>query len=161
MWICKHVRSSLVKQLVKNPPGIQETWVQPLGWEDPLVKGKATPASVFWPGEFHGLQSKESKVQRVQSHKESDTAEQPSPSLLGLNSDLLTGTPLGIKAAGESKRRVSDCRKTGKKVQSVLIYTGPNSPVISILCECSACCHCAVPSPSRVRPFVTPRTVAH
>ena len=29
-------------QLVKNPPAIQETWFQSLGWEDPLEKGKAT-----------------------------------------------------------------------------------------------------------------------
>ena len=33
---------------------MQETWVQSLGQEDPLEKGKATH-SVFWPGEFHGL----------------------------------------------------------------------------------------------------------
>ena len=25
--------------MVKNPPGMQETWVQSLGWEDPLEKG--------------------------------------------------------------------------------------------------------------------------
>ena len=31
---------SLVAQLVKNPPAIQETWVRSLGWEDPLEKGK-------------------------------------------------------------------------------------------------------------------------
>ena len=30
-------------QLVKNPPAVQETWVQSLGWEDPLKKGKAYP----------------------------------------------------------------------------------------------------------------------
>ena len=29
-------------QLVKNPPAVQETWVQSLGWEDHLEKGKAT-----------------------------------------------------------------------------------------------------------------------
>ena len=29
-------------QMVKNPPAMQETWVGSLGWEDPLVKGKAT-----------------------------------------------------------------------------------------------------------------------
>ena len=29
-------------QLVKNPPAMQETWVQSLGWEDPLAKGKST-----------------------------------------------------------------------------------------------------------------------
>ena len=33
--------ASLVAQLVKNPPGMQETGVQSLGWEDPLEKGKA------------------------------------------------------------------------------------------------------------------------
>ena len=33
--------ASLVAQLVKNPPTILETWVQFLGWEDPLEKGKA------------------------------------------------------------------------------------------------------------------------
>ena len=43
----------LYKQLVKNLPAMRETWVQSLGWEDPLEKGKATHP-VFWPGEFHG-----------------------------------------------------------------------------------------------------------
>ena len=45
---------SLVVQLVKNPPAMQETWVLSLGWEDALKKRKATH-SIFWPGEFHGL----------------------------------------------------------------------------------------------------------
>jgi len=31
-----------VVELVKNPPAMQETWVQSLGWEDPLEKGKVT-----------------------------------------------------------------------------------------------------------------------
>ena len=31
--------ASLVIQLVKNPPAMQETWVRSLGWEDPLEKG--------------------------------------------------------------------------------------------------------------------------
>ena len=34
-------------QLVKNPPAMQETWVQSLGWEDPLEKRKATPSSTL------------------------------------------------------------------------------------------------------------------
>ena len=29
---------SLVTQLVKNLPAMQETWIQSLGWEDPLEK---------------------------------------------------------------------------------------------------------------------------
>ena len=38
--------ASLVAQLVKNLPAIQETWVQSLGWEDPLEKGKATHSRI-------------------------------------------------------------------------------------------------------------------
>ena len=33
---------SLVAQLVKNAPAMQETWVRSLGWEDPLEKGTAS-----------------------------------------------------------------------------------------------------------------------
>ena len=40
-------RVSLVAQLVKNPPAMQETWVWSLGWEDPLEKGKATHSSIL------------------------------------------------------------------------------------------------------------------
>ena len=32
--------ASLVAHLVKNLPAVWETWVRPLGWEDPLEKGK-------------------------------------------------------------------------------------------------------------------------
>ena len=48
--------ASLVAQLVKNLPAMWETWVQSLGWEDALKKGKA-PTPVLFPGEFHGLYS--------------------------------------------------------------------------------------------------------
>ena len=49
--------ASLVAQLVKNEPTMQETWVQSLGWEHPLEKGKATQSSVLaWriPWTVHG-----------------------------------------------------------------------------------------------------------
>ena len=39
--------ASLVAQLVKNLPEMRETWVQSLGWEDPLEKGKATDSSIL------------------------------------------------------------------------------------------------------------------
>ena len=55
--------ASPVAELVKNPPAMWEIWVWSLGWEDSLEKGKAT-YPVFWPGEFHGLQSMDS--QRVE-----------------------------------------------------------------------------------------------
>ena len=34
-------------QLVRNLPAMQETWLQSLGWEDPLEKGKATHPSIL------------------------------------------------------------------------------------------------------------------
>ena len=41
------LRASLVTQMVKNPPAMWETWVQSLGWEDPLEKGMATHSSIL------------------------------------------------------------------------------------------------------------------
>ena len=38
--------ASLVAQLVKNRPAMRETWVQSLGWEDPLVRERL-PTLVF------------------------------------------------------------------------------------------------------------------
>ena len=35
------IRASLVAQTVKNLPAMWETWVQSLGWEDPLEEGMA------------------------------------------------------------------------------------------------------------------------
>ena len=34
-------------QTVKNPPAMRETWVQSLGWEDPLEEGMATHSSIL------------------------------------------------------------------------------------------------------------------
>ena len=31
---------------MKNPPAMQDTWVRPLGWEDPLEEGMATHSSI-------------------------------------------------------------------------------------------------------------------
>ena len=39
--------ASLVAQLVKNSPVMQETWVQSLNWEDPLEKGMTTHSSIL------------------------------------------------------------------------------------------------------------------
>ena len=39
--------ASLVAQLVKNQPTMQETWVQYLGWEDLLEKGKDVYSSIL------------------------------------------------------------------------------------------------------------------
>ena len=75
-------RASLVAQLVKNLPALQETSVRSLDWEDPLDKGRlSTP--VFWPGESHGLY-------RPRDRKESDMAERLSLSLAPNEKDRRT-----------------------------------------------------------------------
>ena len=53
--------ASLVAQLVKSLPAIRETWVQSLGWEDALEKGKATHSRILagripWTVQSIGLQ---------------------------------------------------------------------------------------------------------
>ena len=54
-------RASLVAQVVKNLPAMQETWLQSLGWEDPLEEGIATLSRIL--------------VWRQRSYKESDMTE--------------------------------------------------------------------------------------
>ena len=54
--------ASLVTQMVKNLPAMQETQVQSLGWEDPLEKGMTTHSSILawripWTEEPGMLQS--------------------------------------------------------------------------------------------------------
>ena len=48
--------------MVKNLPAMQDTWVQSVGWEDPLEKGRATQSSILawripWTEELGRLQS--------------------------------------------------------------------------------------------------------
>ena len=55
-------QASLVAQRLKNPPAMRETWVQSLGWEDPLEEGMAIYSSILawrmpWTEEPGGLQS--------------------------------------------------------------------------------------------------------
>ena len=57
--------TSLVAQMVKNPPTIQETWVPSLHWDDPLEEGIATHPSILawripmdrgaWQAKDHGV----------------------------------------------------------------------------------------------------------
>ena len=54
--------ASLVAQMVKNLPAMQETWVRSLGQEDPLEKEMATHSSILawripWTEEPGGLQA--------------------------------------------------------------------------------------------------------
>ena len=61
--------ASFVAQLVKNPPAMQETWVQSLGWEVSLEEDMATHSSIFawriptdrgaWWATVHGVAKSE------------------------------------------------------------------------------------------------------
>ena len=60
------VKASMMAQLVKNPPAVQETLVPSLGWEDPLEEDMATHSSILawripWTEEPGGLQSRGSQ----------------------------------------------------------------------------------------------------
>ena len=82
--ILKAVRNeaSLVAQIVKNLPAMQETWVQSLGQEDPQKKGME-PTPVFLHGQFHGQRSLAAAVHEV---AESDMTEQLTLSLSFIHS---------------------------------------------------------------------------
>ena len=57
--------ASLMAQTVKNLPAMQETWVQSLGWEDPLEEGMKTDSNILawripmergaWQATVHGV----------------------------------------------------------------------------------------------------------
>ena len=51
-YLFQYSWASLVAQLVKNPPAMQETWIGKIPW-----RRERLPTPVFWPGEFHGLYS--------------------------------------------------------------------------------------------------------
>ena len=58
------MQASLVAQMVKNLPAVQETRIRSLGWEDPLEEEMATRSSILaweipWTEEPGGLQSME------------------------------------------------------------------------------------------------------
>ena len=65
--------ASLVAQLVKSLPAMQETWVPSLGGEDPLEKGKATHSSILvwripWTVTVHGVAKSQTQLSDFHFH---------------------------------------------------------------------------------------------
>ena len=62
-YLLQYPWASLVAQMVENPPAMWETWVQSLGWEDPLEMGVATHSGILaWGipmerGDWQAIQS--------------------------------------------------------------------------------------------------------
>ena len=58
--------------MIKNLPAMQETWVQSLGWEDPLEKGMATQYSGLedsmdkgaWQATVHGVAKSQTRLSK-------------------------------------------------------------------------------------------------
>ena len=71
--------TSLVAQLIKNLPAVQETQIQSLGWEDPLEKETANHSTVAWkspwteePSRLKSLESQElDMIKRLNHHHRS------------------------------------------------------------------------------------------
>ena len=80
--------ASLVVQLVRNLPAMWETWVQSLGWQDPLEKGKATHSSILaWriPWTVYSMGS-----QRIRHDWATFTSVGFKKALFGINFDYLS-----------------------------------------------------------------------
>ena len=71
--------ASLVVQIVKKPPAMQETWVQSLGEEDPLEEGMATHSSILawkipmetgaWRALLHGVTKSRTQLSDQAQHR--------------------------------------------------------------------------------------------
>ena len=65
-------RASLVAQVVKKLPAMQETWIQSLGWEDTLEEGMTTHTSILdwripmdrgaWWATVHGVTKSQTQL---------------------------------------------------------------------------------------------------
>ena len=104
-------QASLIAQLVKNLPAMQETQVRFLGQEDPLEKERL-PTPAFWPGEFHRLCS-------PWGHKESDRTERLNLCLDTCFLSLVSFPLLFLWSAPQSRLSLcdpTDCSPRGSSV---------------------------------------------
>ena len=113
-----HVRVSLVAQMVKNLPAMLETWVQSLGWEDPLENGMATHSSILawripWADEPGGLQS-------MGSQRMSGTTERLTLLLHFQDSCFIYSTFLLVTQPCPTLCDPMDCSLPGSSVDGIL-----------------------------------------
>ena len=105
---------------------MQETWVQSLGWEDPLEEGKATHCNILaweipWAEEPDGVQSLGSKKSQTRLNDEAQHSTTPWHS----------GTLWISLEQGMGLRDTTDTRKTGAKgcsLQRGVLSSGEEGP---------------------------------
>ena len=94
--------ASLVAQMVKNLPAMQETWIWSLGQEDPLVNGMATHSSILaWRMPWRNL-----AAYSPWDHKESNTPERLTLSLFTFNGPERPLLTLKMKESVQQSRNV-------------------------------------------------------
>ena len=113
-------------QTVKNLPAMQETWVQSLGWEDPLEEDMATHSSILawripWTEEPGGLQSM--GLQRV---RHEDTTERLSTEFLWKLSSKESAC-----SAADAGLTPGSGRFPGEGNSNPLQYSSPQNPTDS------------------------------
>ena len=72
----------MVAQMAKNLPAMQETWVQSLGWEDPLEKQMAIHSGILawknpmdrgaWQATVHGVAKSQTQLSNFHVHIQND-----------------------------------------------------------------------------------------
>ena len=118
-------------------PAVQETWVQSLGWEDPLEKGMATNSSILawripWTEEPGGLQSigrGEAKDSALLSSRDAGLLEPPerpqgSPASSSVWRDLCD--PMNYSPPGSSVRGILQARIL--ELVAILFSRGSSQP---------------------------------
>ena len=98
-----NIWASLVAQGIKNPPTIQETWVQSLGQEDPLEEGMATHSRILawripmdrgaWRAAVHGVTKSWTQLRDLAQHTGRQAQKEgcPTPNLNTTSGELGPG----------------------------------------------------------------------
>ena len=113
-----HIWDSLVAQMVKNLPAMQETWVQSLGWEDPLEEGLATHSSILawripmdrgsWRATVHGVAKGQTRLSNYHTH--THTPAYSYPDFVGLfQTHILVNASLLEKSSTRHMLSVLSC----------------------------------------------------
>ena len=109
--------ASLVPQMVKKLPAMRETWVQSLGWEDPLEKGTATQSSILaWRKLVLIAQSRKIQKQQQTLAHTTQTAGQDKP------------YPTDIRSRAVSKKAPEDAQPLSCGLEDTMPSLHPHLP---------------------------------
>ena len=129
--------TSLVAQMVKNLPAMQETWIRSLGWEDPLKKEMATHSSIHawripWTEEPGGLVYRVAKSQIWLSNQHFQVHMYPSKLCTDLSNTetiiSITWHPIAIPTSMKSLQPLLLKKDLESKLYLLRVFAFPESP---------------------------------